>query len=198
MNFYLLRHGLTKWNEKGILLGSSDPPLLDQNDDQILKWVPFLQQHRVEMMVHSGMKRTIETMQIIRKQLNMNIPFMQDERLKELNFGDWELKDYDGLYQNQQELFVKWLHDPWQISPPNGETLQQLKSRLISFFDQWVEESASQSMLVITHGGPIRVLYSMIHHTSFYELNVRPGSLFYLNWQYKEMREVDEGESKDG
>lgn len=198
MNFYLLRHGLTKWNEKGILLGSSDPPLLDQNDDEILKWVPFLQQHRVEMMVHSGMKRTIETMQIIRKQLNMNIPFMQDERLKELNFGDWELKDYDGLYQNQQELFVKWLHDPWQISPPNGETLQQLKSRLTSFFDQWVEESASQSMLVITHGGPIRALYSMIHNTSFYELNVRPGSLFYLNWQYKEMREVDEGESKDG
>ncbi|MFV9510149.1 histidine phosphatase family protein [Tepidibacillus sp. LV47] len=198
MDFYLLRHGRTKWNEKGILLGNSDPSLSDHNDVEIRKWVPFLQQHRVDMMVHSGMKRTIETMQIIRKQLNTNIPIMQDERLKELNFGDWELKDYDWLYQNQQELFIKWLHDPEQNSPPNGETLHQLKTRIVSFLDEWVGKNLGQSMLVITHGGPIRALYSMIHHTSFYEINVRPGALFYLNWQNKEMREVGEGEIEDG
>ncbi len=191
MKFYLMRHGKTSLNGKGILLGRSDPGLLDQNDSDLIRKIDFLKNISWEYLIHSGTRRTNETVSIIQKNFSKEIPSCFDERLQELDFGDWELKSYDWLYQHQRELFLQWLDDPFSISPPQGETLVQLKDRLFSFFEEWSHKDDGL-ILIVTHGGPIRLLWSMIHHTSFYGKEVLPASLFYLDWQKQNIIEIKE------
>jgi len=193
IDFYLLRHGKTTYNEKGLLLGKTDVSLLSRKDPNLLKWIDRLDAISWAAMFHSGMKRSEETLQEICQRFDKkrkNIPFYADERLQEMNFGKWELKSYDWLYQNQREAFLNWLHNPYDHAPPQGETLAEMKKRLVSFFEEWSTKELNGSILIVTHGGPIRLLWSIIHQTSFYEKKVETGSLFRLNWQKQSMEEI--------
>ncbi|MGY4686942.1 histidine phosphatase family protein [Petrotoga sp. DB-2] len=193
MDFYLLRHGKTKYNEKGLLLGKTDVPLLSREDPDLLKWIDRLVAISWVAMFHSGMKRSEETLREIYRRLDekkKDIPIYVDERLQEMNFGEWELKSYDWLYQNQREDFLNWLHSPYDYAPPQGETLAQMEKRVISFFEEWASKELIGSILLVTHGGLIRLLWSIIHQTSFYEKKVEIGSLFRLNWQKRNMEEI--------
>lgn len=205
MDFYLLRHGKTKYNGKGLLLGKTDIGLMDKNDSDLLKWVQYLKHKPIKQMISSGLKRTEESLLLIRQYIDQDIPYSADERLRELDFGDWELKSYDWLYQNERELFEKWLANPYLNPPPRGETLTELKERLISFFEALVvkkddvsngdlddtsDDTDDSSMLIITHGGPIQLLWSLFHQVPFYEKQVSPGSLFYLDWNHQKMFEI--------
>jgi len=190
MDFYLMRHGKTGLNRNGVLLGKSNPELADLNDPEIVKWVNFLGNISWEYFVFSGMKRTEQTLAIIQEHLAKDVSITSDARLKELDFGLWELKSYDFLYNNERESFLRWLDNPYTFSPPKGEKLSQLQNRLESFFEEWSIKEAKGSILIVTHGGPIRLLWSLINKTSFYDKDVLPSSLFYLNWEKRQMEEI--------
>lgn len=190
MDFYLMRHGKTNLNSKGILLGKSNPELADLKDPDIVRWVNFLSNIPWSYFISSGMKRTEQTLAIIKAHLAKDISITSDNRLRELDFGLWELKSYDFLYENESELFLRWLNNPYTYSPQEGETLVQLKNRLESFFAEWSNKETNGPILAVTHGGPIRLLWSLINNTPFYEKNVLPSSLFYLNWEKRQMKEI--------
>lgn len=195
MKFYLIRHGSTEYNGKGLMLGSTDADLIDNKDPNILRWKEYLSSISIQSIIHSGMKRTYSTAQLINNAIGKNIAIDEDLRIQELNFGDWELKSYDWLYKNQQELFSNWLEDPYNLSPPNGETLLELKERLTSFFDEcekeYEKEKSDDSVIVVTHGGPIRLLWSLIDNINFYEKKVLPASLYCLDWSNKTITEIN-------
>lgn len=190
MEFYLMRHGKTNFNSKGVLLSNSNPELADLQDPDIVRWVGFLSNISWSYLIYSGMKRTEQTLTIIKDYLAKEPLIISDARLKELYFGLWELKSYDLLYENERELFLKWLDNPYIYSPPEGETLVQLQNRLESFFSEWSNKEANGPILVVTHGGPIRLLWSLINNTPFYDKDVLPSSLFYLNWEKRQMKEI--------
>ncbi len=193
MDFYLLRHGKTEYNGKGLLLGKTDAFLLTREDPNLLRWIERLNAIVWRAMFYSGMKRTEETLQVIRENLNKesrSLPYHTDDRLQEMNFGKWELKSYDWLYKEQQEAFSLWLDNAYHHAPPQGETLMEMKKRIVSFFEEWSEKELDGSILVVTHGGPIQLLWSMIHQTSFYEKKVEPASLFRLDWKKQSMEEI--------
>jgi len=192
MEFYIIRHGLTKYNGQGILLGKSDPGLLNNNDPNILRWTPYFSNLEFQYIIHSGKKRTKETSLILRDHMDIKPPIKIDNRLQEMDFGDWELRSYDWLYQNQQEIFLEWLKDPFHIAPPNGETLYQLRERIFSFFEEWSYKNYHRPFLIVTHGGPIRLLWSIIHDAPFFEKEVAPGSLFYLHWPKQILQDISD------
>lgn len=73
---------------------------------------------------------------------------IQDNRLKELNFGDWE-----GQQWAETDMSV-WKTD-WVNPPaPNGESFMQMYGRVVSFFND-LKEKPCQSVVVFTHGGVI-------------------------------------------
>ena len=78
-----------------------------------------------------------------------------DERLKELNFGDWELQAWEDI---PRDVFDDWAHDYAHLSPPNGETFSQLQQRGIHFLTQMLMRYPNGHIAVVTHGGMIRAL----------------------------------------
>ncbi len=82
-----------------------------------------------------------------------------DGRLKELNFGDWEMSPWNAI---PREEFDVWADDYANLAPPNGETFSELHTRAKSFVEDVSSHSQGKSILVVTHGGFIRALIAEV------------------------------------
>lgn len=72
-----------------------------------------------------------------------------DDRLLEMNFGEWEMQRYDDIKDPRlQEWFDDWLH----VTPPGGESFHDQHLRVRSFLED-MKKSGKENILVFTHAG---------------------------------------------
>lgn len=82
------------------------------------------------------------------------VPYETDRRLMELNFGDWEMKQFDEIPDEERNAYLSnFVHQ----SPPNGETYLEMAARAMAFVHELVN-GPSNTFAVITHAGIIRSL----------------------------------------
>lgn len=80
-----------------------------------------------------------------------------DPRLMELNFGDWELKNWDDIDKN---LFDKWQSDIVNWKVPNGESFLELNNRVLQFWEELIQKK--ENAIIVSHSGVLRVLLSHV------------------------------------
>jgi alpha-ribazole phosphatase len=80
-----------------------------------------------------------------------------DDRLQELDFGDWEGRHWQDL---GREAIDAWSQGLPHSSPPNGETLTAMAVRCGSWLKSL--QPRENSVLAVTHAGPIRVIKAML------------------------------------
>ena len=85
-----------------------------------------------------------------------------DERLLEFNFGAWELKPWDEITGPEA---LAWFDDFVDMPCPNGESLRQMQSRVLNFYEE-VISSEAESIAVFTHSGVQRIIHAQILATS--------------------------------
>ena len=72
-----------------------------------------------------------------------------DDRLLEMNFGEWEMQRYDDIKDPRlQEWFDDWLN----VTPTGGESFIDQNRRVASFLDD-MKNSGKGDVLVFTHAG---------------------------------------------
>lgn len=79
-----------------------------------------------------------------------------DARLKEISFGNWEMRIWDNIPRNALD---EWAADLLGFVPPQGESGQELIARVTAF---WNEINTGSSCVVLSHGGPLRVLEALV------------------------------------
>ncbi len=104
-----------------------------------------------------------------------------DHRLKELNFGDWEMQAWDDI---PRDIFDVWAHDYAKLAPPNGETFGQLQQRGLEFLHEKLSQHSNEHLLVVTHGGLIRALLAHV-------LNMELKGLFRFTIDYASVTQLD-------
>ena len=91
MKLYIIRHGETSWNVQRRLQGASDTDLnengitLAKRTGEALKEIPF------DLCFTSPLKRAKMTAELILA--GRDISIYDDERLREISFGEWEGRD---------------------------------------------------------------------------------------------------------
>lgn len=80
---------------------------------------------------------------------------LQDDRLKELHFGDWELQKWDAI---PREIFDYWATRFVEHAPPGGESFRDLFDRASAFFADAASRHAGKTVVAVTHAGVIRAL----------------------------------------
>ena len=106
---------------------------------------------------------------------------------REMSFGDWELKTYEDL--KEDVIYQKWLGDPNKVSPPNGEFLHQMATRVL----KGLKSIPSNQPIVVTHGGPIRfVLHKFApEKRDFWSWDVKHGDKWTLRWESRKCFEEE-------
>lgn len=74
----------------------------------------------------------------------------KEDRIKELNFGDWEMKSWEEL--SSDPCSEAWFDDWINVRTPNGESLQDQYNRVSSFLDD-LRNSNHKKVCVFSHGG---------------------------------------------
>ncbi|WP_047535491.1 alpha-ribazole phosphatase [Methylotenera sp. N17] len=104
-----------------------------------------------------------------------------DERLKELHFGDWEMRAWDDI---PRDVFDHWAQNYAELAPPNGETFSQLQQRGVAFVEEILQQHPQGHVLVVTHGGMIRAILAHV-------LNMQLKGLFRFNIDYGSVTQLD-------
>ncbi len=154
MEVYLIRH-TTPDVAKGICYGQTDLKMAEtcqQEFEEIKKHLP----DKNDAIYSSPLIRC----RMLAEWLSNDEPVTFNDDLKEMNFGEWEMEKWDDI--NQLEL-ERWMKDYLNISPPNGESLQEMSIRVHRFWDQLLK-SQHQVVFVVTHAGVIKVLQSIFHN----------------------------------
>ncbi len=159
---YVIRHGQTSWNAQSRLQGQRDIPLNDIGRAQARKngqtLSRLLKQPQGFDFVASPLVRASETMELIRVELGLpKTGFQFDERLKEVDFGDWEGRTRGGLLSEVPELLTWREADGWNFRPPNGESYAQMSKRIAAWLN-----SVGKDTVMVAHGGVLRILQVLI------------------------------------
>lgn len=74
----------------------------------------------------------------------------KEERIKEINFGEWEMKSWDELSADprSEAWFEDWINTP----APHGESLLDQYNRVSDFLNE-IRKSGLQEVGLFTHGG---------------------------------------------
>ena len=107
----------------------------------------------------------------------LGIPVTREERLRELGFGAWEGLDPARLYRDDPQAVTGFWDDPTAHPPPGGEPFDRFQSRVIAGFEGVRERFQGQHVLLVIHGGVIRMLLAHI-------LGMPPANLFRMEVPY--------------
>ncbi|MEH6624880.1 MAG: histidine phosphatase family protein [Motiliproteus sp.] len=110
----------------------------------------------------------------------LQLPLIVDERLIELDFGDWEGCSVDQVWQQQQQAVLEFWQDPAENPPPGGETLGRMKERTVQLLHDVHRNHHGDKVLLVCHGGVIRMLLSYLLQMplqAMCQLSVSYGSL---------------------
>ena len=145
MTVYLIRHGKTEANEKRLYCGSTDLPLSVRGREELSRIHYHIENVR---FLTSGMKRTNDTLKI----LFGDVANEEDARFREVDFGDFEMRGYEELKENP--AYIAWCTgDNESNIPPNGESGQQMKQRVLEAFSEIREDT-----VLVCHGGVIAAI----------------------------------------
>lgn len=81
-----------------------------------------------------------------------------DERLKELDFGEWEGQKWDEI---DSDRLHEWMEDFVNGSCPGGESYLELNERVVDWWEELTGED-HVSVVVVTHAGVIRSLLAHV------------------------------------
>ncbi len=159
MLIYIIRHGETKANVDGVLQGWDDFPLNENGRKLAAITGRNMSDIRFDRCISSPLIRAKETAKIVLGESGNDIPIEEDERIKEINFGDYEKKSIK--VPEMKQFFA----DPFLCPQfPNGESVRMVISRTYDFLRELMELDDGKTYLVATHGCALR---AMLNH--FYE-----------------------------
>ncbi len=179
----LIRHGESVLGSQGRYAGHVDTPLTSNGRRQSLRLRQRFQKFHVDQVFSSDLCRCCETAEILAPQSNI----IHTEELRELHFGRWEGQTSDSLARAYPSLYRRWLDDPQSVSPPGGESLTRLAERIRCFVGDLARRAPGQTIALITHGGPIRILLAR-RLDEFWKPEAPPACLFLHN--VRETREA--------
>lgn len=113
------------------------------------------------------------------------LPLRIDARLAEYHFGDWQGVPIETLAEEQGDALGRFWADPVANPPPGAETFDAFHARLAAAMDEIAIEAAAARVLVVTHGGAIRLLRCAAERRPFADMagiDVAHASLHAITW----------------
>ena len=179
----LVRHGQSEWNALGLWTGQEDISLTDQGKAEARKAAEHLREITLHKAHTSSLSRTHQTLEEIKSALNhTDLETVQHKALDERHYGDyqaknkWEIKDQIG-----DDEFMK-LRRNWDHPVPNGETLKDVHTRVLPYYEEQILEDLKEgkNIIVAAHGNSLRALMKHldeIDDDKVHELEIGTGEV---------------------
>lgn len=153
-----VRHGETSWNVDARIQGQLDIQLNDTGRWQARRVGRALSGEQLAAIYSSDLGRAHETARAIGDAAGMAV--VAHPGLRERRFGLFEGKTFDEIHQTWPDEALHWKKRIPEWAPPEGgETLLQLRERVIRTVSDLASRHTGEQIAVVAHGGVLDALY---------------------------------------
>lgn len=179
----LVRHGQSEWNALGLWTGQEDVPLTETGRAEARQAAEHLRDIELHQGYTSTLGRAQQTLEEIKDALqHPALPTSTSAALNERHYGDYQAKNkWDIKTQIGDEEFVK-LRRNWDHPVPNGETLKDVHSRVLPYYQEHIlaDLKAGKNVIVAAHGNSLRALMKHLDEVAddkVHELEIGTGEV---------------------
>lgn len=158
--YIFVRHGEAENNAKAIV--NSDPKIIyhltEAGKSQAKKTASRLKKEKTDMIFSSPVARAKETAEIIGEALDLEVQF--DQHLREHATGEFE-----GKPEIEFRTAFKTLEKRYSESISGSEPFKDVEERVSQFIDYLNRTYTGKTIVIVTHGNPIRAALHALGET---------------------------------
>ncbi len=160
MKLYIIRHGETDLNAKGVLQGWLDMPLNRSGQELAAITGRAMKGIRFDVCISSPLIRAKETAEILLRESRNDVPFSTDDRIREMSFGDMEGRNLSEMGPPGTLFYL----DPFRFPGfPGGEDFHDLCRRTQDFLKELIAKDDGKTCLISTHGCAMRAMLNDLY-----------------------------------
>ena len=159
-NIYLVRHGQSQTNVTGEFAGQLDTPLSELGVKQSKCLIDYFKDVKIDEIYSSKLQRAYNTIKPVADMFNIKI--ITDDRIMEINGGDWQGVTYDYLNKTSKSFQTIWKTDLYNARCDNGESIKEICDRVVDFLLDVVKNSKAENIIISTHAVPIRAIIAYL------------------------------------
>ena len=159
MDIVLIRHPAVAL-DAGVCYGHSDVALAEDAEisaSALALKLATLQVPPPRVLMSSPLTRCATLAAIMAN--DFGCALSHDDRLKEMDFGDWEQQRWDAI---DRELLDDWAANFEHARAHGGESVAQFVARVRAWFDAFAQTRELSPAYVVTHAGVMRVIASLV------------------------------------
>lgn len=161
---YVIRHGKTDQNAKGIYCGASDVPLNSKGIDQSIEVGKIFKNYSIDLILCSTLIRARQTAKLINESIHKDIVYLKE--LIERSIGIFEGKTREEIILQYPDLYNQNLTRQFDKAPPEGETINEVIERVNRVFDLIKEKYNNKNILIVTHAFVSKVIHKFFNNTN--------------------------------
>lgn len=178
----LIRHAAIDGAKRPLLVGASDAPAGSRGLGELARLAPVLADFRPEAWFCSPLLRARQTCARLSEFCPAAGSAIVDERLREIDFGRWEMKSFAEIAGAEPELIAGWTeYDHFTF--PEGEAVAAFCARAAAVLVD-LRASGHREVALVAHGGIIRTLICLalgLSPKQYLLFDVRPGTMAVLD-----------------
>ena len=159
MRLFFLRHTSLKV-EIDVFYGQTDLDVSENFEEEVILIKKKILNFNIDTdsikVYSSPLKRCIK----LTNTLTEN--YIIDERIKEMNLGDWEMKKMTSIPEREK---LEWENNLLSFKIPNGESNEEFLKRLKSFLEDIFK--LNEDALIVCHAGSINGMLSLLTKEPF-------------------------------
>ncbi len=186
--YFVMRHGESEGNVKQVLNCDDSIPgdLTEKGARQARETAQRLKGKGITRIIHSPLRRTTQTADVVAKELGLSERNASDERLREIRFGV--------LNRKSQEAYAEWFSAPGHEgmnAPEGGESWREVKARVGSMLYDCEKNYQEETILFVTHETSAFMFASVASGETIRETVLRRGSLSKETIPFAQEQKID-------
>ena len=167
IRLFLVRHGLSSFNKKGLIQGRIDESYLtDEGYEQARLTGNILNEIKFDQIYSSPLKRAAETAKEIEKCFKENFDIHYDKNLLEVDLYKWSGLTSKDIKRKYKDSYLIWKNDPEKLELKNKDNItykpiQDLFDQAKIFIQNLQKDNKNtknQNILIIAHNAILRCL----------------------------------------
>jgi alpha-ribazole phosphatase len=161
-----VRHAPTA--SQGLCVGSGDVPCTMSGEDAVTRILSSVANCGFQQVWSSPLERCRGPATLIARELRL--PLSIDDRLKEIDLGEWQLRTWASIEATEPQRYKAWLEHWLTRAPPGGERPDEMLRRV----ETWWRQLSPGIHLLVSHAGVNRALRVLIDGKTWTEAMGEP------------------------
>jgi broad specificity phosphatase PhoE len=150
MRLFLVRHGETESNSRGLALGRADVPLNENGRRQAVQVAAAMARESLLAVYSSPLSRTLETARAIAAQHDLAV--QTEAGFIEMDVGAVEGLTFTEMRERYPELLADWVGGSGHLTVmPQGERLLDVQRRSTEALSAVVKKHQDGAICIVTH-----------------------------------------------